>query len=193
MYLFLSVKIFLTGIMTDKLLWQALKSGQKSALESIYNNQVDYLYNYSLRLTQDTGLILDCIQDLFIEIWNKRETIGSTDNIRPYLITSLRRKVIHAINKAKKTSGEVKEDLDFRTDEGIESQIIRSETKSENKSILEKAMDQLSSRQREAIYHKYYNDHSYDEICKIMDINYQSVRNLISQGMKKMKQYMDDS
>ena len=178
--------------MSDRILWDAMKSGKKSALESIYNREVDYLYNYALRLSRDSDLIQDSIQDLFIEIWNKRNSIGSTDAIRPYLITSLRRKIIASLKKASKSSQEVIEDLDFRSDEAIESEIIKEETASEQKDALSRAMSQLSSRQREAIYHKYYNNHSYEEICEIMDINYQSVRNLISQGIKKMKGFIDD-
>ena len=177
--------------MNDTLLWQALKNGKKSALESIYNSEVDYLYNYAQRLCVDKELIMDCIQDLFIEIWNKRETIGMTDAIRPYLITSIRRKIFNEIKKSKKISGEANENLDFRTDEAIESQIIAKETSQENAVMLKNSMKGLSSRQREAIYHKYYNNHSYEEICSIMDINYQSVRNLISLGLKKMKSNID--
>ncbi|NNF36852.1 MAG: RNA polymerase sigma factor [Saprospiraceae bacterium] len=178
--------------MNDRLLWEAMKSGQKTALESIYSREVDYLYNYALRLTYNQDLIKDSIQDLFIEIWNKRTTIGTTDAIRPYLITSLRRKIISTLKKESKTSQDVIEDIDFRSDEAIESNIIKEETAQERSEALNSAMSQLSSRQREAIYHKYYNNHSYEEICKIMDINYQSVRNLISQGIKKMKGFIDD-
>jgi RNA polymerase sigma factor (sigma-70 family) len=178
--------------MSDRILWEAMKSGKKSALESIYNREVDYLYNYALRLTSNGDLIKDSIQDLFIELWKKRESIGSTDAIRPYLITSLRRKIISTIKKEGKTAPEVIEDIDFRTDEAIEANIIEKETAIERKKALSVAMKQLSSRQREAIYHKFYNNHSYEEICKIMDINYQSVRNLISQGIKKMKGFVDD-
>lgn len=178
--------------MNDRLLWEAMKSGQKTALESIYSREVDYLYNYALRMTYNQDLIKDSIQDLFIEIWNKRRTIGTTDAIRPYLITSLRRKIIATLKKESKTSQEAIEDIDFRSDEAIESNIIKEETAHETSKALDSAMSQLSSRQREAIYHKYYNNHSYEEICKIMDINYQSVRNLISQGIKKMKGFIDD-
>ncbi len=178
--------------MSDRILWDAMKSGRKSALETIYSREVDYLYNYALRLTRNSDLIQDSIQDLFIELWNKRSSIGSTDAIRPYLITSLRRKIIASLKKESKSSQEVIDDLDFRTDEAIESEIIREETKDEQQQALSSAMNQLSSRQREAIYHKYYNNHSYEEICEIMDINYQSVRNLISQGIKKMKGFIDD-
>ena len=177
--------------MSDRILWDAMRSGKKSALETIYNREVDYLYNYSLRLTKDTDLIQDSIQDLFIEIWNKRSSVGGTDSIRPYLITSIRRKIISSLKKLSKSSQEVIEDLDFRSDEAIESEIIKEETATEQKQSISKAMAQLSSRQREAIYHKYYNNHSYEEICQIMDINYQSVRNLISQGIKKMKGFVD--
>ena len=178
--------------MSDRILWDAMRNGKKSALEAIYSREVEYLYNYAIRISRNSDLVQDCIQDLFIDLWKKRETIGSTDAIRPYLITSLRRKLIHSLKKESKTSGEAIENVDFRSDEAIESKIIQDETQTERQKALKDAMSQLSSRQREAIYHKYFNNHSYEEICQIMDINYQSVRNLISQGIKKMKGFIDD-
>ena len=176
---------------SDQQLWDQLKSGDKSALAAIYNREADYLYSYCCRLTPDKELILDCIQDLFVEIWNKRTSIGSTDNIRPYLITSIRRKVIHQLKKTIYTAGEIEEELAFRTEDDIETDIIAQENQSEKAKMLALGMEGLSKRQREAIYHKYYNNLSYDEICKVMELNYQSVRNLISSGIKRLRQNLN--
>lgn len=176
---------------SDQQLWNNLKSGDKSALATIYNREADYLYSYCCRLTTDKELILDCIQDLFIEIWNKRTSIGSTDNIRPYLITSIRRKIIHHLKKNIHTAGEIEEELAFRTEEDIETSMIAKENQTEKNKMLEAGMEGLSKRQREAIYHKYYNNLSYEEICKVMELNYQSVRNLISSGIKRLRENLD--
>ncbi len=176
---------------SDQQLWNNLKSGDKTALATIYNREADYLLSYCCRLTSDNELILDCIQDLFIEIWNKRTSIGSTDNIRPYLITSIRRKVIHQLKKTIHKAGDIEEELAFRTEEDIETNIIAKENLTERAKMLEIGMEGLSNRQREAIYHKYYNNLSYEEICKVMDLNYQSVRNLISSGIKRLRQNLD--
>ena len=48
-------------------------------------------------------------------------------------------------------------------------------------------MQQLSSRQREAIFLKFYEEMDYQEVAAAMDINYQSVRNLIFNGIKKLR------
>ena len=177
--------------MSDRLLWDALRKGQKAALEKIYSREVDYLYNYSKRITQDEDLIMDALQDLFIELWNRHDSLGSTDAIRPYLITSLRRKIIAMAKKSSLKQSELNEDLDFRSESGVEKEIIEEEEKITQKNLLANCMDQLSKRQREAVYLKFYQEASYDDICQIMDINYQSARNLVSSGLKKMKDFID--
>jgi RNA polymerase sigma factor (sigma-70 family) len=173
---------------TDKLLWKQLIEGNKQALEKIYQSEVEYLFNYCRRITADQNLIEDAIQELFIEIWDRRSKLSITDSIRPYLLTSIRRKVIYLLKRQGKTNFEVDEALAFKSDAGIDSAIIEKENQSERKKLLRKAMEGLSKRQREAIYHKFFNECSYEEICQIMGLNYQSARNLISSGLKRMKE-----
>jgi len=176
--------------MNDNQLWNNLKKGDKGALESIYTREVDYLYSYGKKFSNDEHTVLDSIQELFIEIWNKRESIGMTDSIRPYLLISLRRKIIKSL-KVKQRITSDDDGIPFRSEEAVESSIIEAETRTEQHVALQQGMTQLSDRQREAIYLKYYQEKTYEEICEIMDISYQSVRNLISQGVKKMRKFMD--
>jgi hypothetical protein len=57
----------------EKSLWHDLLNGDKIALEFIMNEYMDSLFLYGKRFSTDTNFIEDCIQDLFIGIWQRRE------------------------------------------------------------------------------------------------------------------------
>jgi len=48
-------------------------------------------------------------------------------------------------------------------------------------------MQYLSSRQREILHLKYEMDYDYERICEIMNINYQSARNLCNSALSKLR------
>ena len=137
-------------------------------------------------------MIEDVIHDLFVSIWNRRMNISSCDNIRPYLLVSLRHALLKVLKRNSKT--ELKEEVEsFHEEErSIESKIIEEEFRLEMTSELDKAYQVLSDRQKEAIFLRYMESMDYEDICSIMDINYQSVRNLISKGIKKLSEHFKE-
>lgn len=175
--------------MDDVLLWSQLKAGNHQALKQIYDTNIRNLDNYAQKFTSDNAMIEDTIHDLFVQIWNKRENLGNTDSIIKYLCVSLRRELIRRIGKAQDIiSFEGSENTNFTL--SVEDMIISDETTDQNKKKLDNAMQNLSGRQKEAIYLRYYEEMEYEEICEIMTINYQSVRNLISKAIIELRQYM---
>jgi len=177
--------------MSDEILWSKLKQGDAKALREIYDLHICDLENYCKKFTKDIELIEDVLHDMFVNIWQKRDTIGHTDSIMSYLCVSIRRDLIKRINKsALIISLENTEKLDTNFSISAEDILIQEENSKIDKIKLEKAFEHLSHRQREAIYLKYYNEMSYEEICTVMDINYQSVRNLISKGILLLREKM---
>jgi len=177
--------------MSDEILWSKLKQGDAKALREIYDLHICDLENYCKKFTKDIELIEDVLHDMFVNIWQKRDTIGHTDSIMSYLCVALRRDLIKRINKsALIISLENTEKLDTNFSISAEDILIQEENSKIDKIKLEKAFEHLSHRQREAIYLKYYNEMSYEEICTVMDINYQSVRNLISKGILLLREKM---
>lgn len=172
----------------DVELWQMLKKGDHSALEKIYSDFVDKLYNYGLKFTQSSQLIEDAIHDLFVTIWNSRERISTTNSIQNYLFAALRNNLIRNIRADKNLEISDEIEIPFTSEPNTERLMILSEEKTAVILQLQKQLKSLTNRQQEAIYLKYYEERSYEEICMIMDINYQSVRNLISSGLIKMKE-----
>ena len=174
--------------MDDKELWEKLKHGDQEALKQIYNSQIENLLQYGQRFCRDRETVEDCLHDLFIYIWNNREGLSSTDSIQRYLMVALRRRVIQHL---KGQPGELSDkNLSFRCDLSIEEKWIQEEQSEEVENSLQAAFTHLSDRQKEAIYLKYYQQMSYEAICEIMDLNYQSARNLIFNGLKALRQVM---
>ena len=54
-------------------------------------------------------------------------------------------------------------------------------------SLVRRLLDQFSPRQREALNIILYRRKKYEDICEIMNMNYQSVRNLMHRGLTKLR------
>ncbi len=175
--------------MMESEVWQQLKAGSKGALEQIYRTHIQHLLAYGYRFTSDQVLIEDCIHDLFLELWKNRGGLSHTNAVRPYLLVALRRKIIRKLQKVQKQSNQTPEKIDFEVELAIDEQMIAQETSEFQHHKIQLAFNQLSKRQKEAIYLKFYEDMDYDGICRAMGISYQSARNLVFNGIKALKKY----
>ena len=123
--------------MNDLALWQQLKAGKKDALQKIYQGHIKMLLQYGKKISRDEQLVEDCTQDLFVELWKKRESIGQTDAIGKYLVVSLKRKIIRQISsKQKKYSSAEPEEHHFDAEFAIEDQLIHAELSAEQSTKL---------------------------------------------------------
>lgn len=176
--------------MSDKKIWNNLRDGDQKALEEIYRTYFSELYNYGKKLSRDENTVEDCIQELFVELWNRRDKLSETDAIKPYLFVSLKRKIFHTVKKLRKSTDTELEEKYFDSELSIDEILIAKETTAEQKSNLKTAFNELSDRQKEILFLKYYSEMDYDEITEIMDMNYQSARNLVSRAIQKLSKHM---
>ena len=176
--------------MSDKNIWNNLRNGDQKALEEIYRRYFSVLYDYGRKLSRDENTVEDCIQELFVEIWNRREKLSETDAIKPYLLVSLKRKIFQTVKKLRKSTDTELEEKHFDAELSIDEILIAKETTTEQKDNLKSAFNELSDRQKEILYLKYYAEMDYDEITEIMQMNYQSARNLVSRALQKLSKNM---
>lgn len=177
--------------MSDSLLWAELKNGSQRALRDIYDQNVVKLESYARKFTSETELIEDTIHDIFVQIWEKKDGLSHTDSIIKYLCVTLRRELIRRMEKSRNTTGfEYAENKDIHFQLSAEDLIIEGEQNDKRSAGLHDAFGLLSNRQKEAIFLKFYEEMSYEEICDVMDINYQSVRNLISKGIIELRKFL---
>ena len=60
---------------------------------------VNQLFNFGLRLTTDRELLKDCIHDVFVKIYVKREELSEVVNFRSYLFISLKNRICDELRR----------------------------------------------------------------------------------------------
>ena len=173
---------------TDIELWRSIKNGDVATFEYVYHTYYKDLYYYGLKLSNEANVTEDCIHDLFVQIWSNKTTINEVHSIKPYLIKCFRRRLLTMLTQDLHTVDYEKISLrDEYRHQSAEDTLISIESKSETKAKLSSVMDKLTRRQREAIHLKFFMGFDYDEICTVMNLQYQTVRNLICESIKVMR------
>lgn len=172
---------------TDIDLWEQTRSGDKTAFEALFKNYHRFLLHYGLKHTADLELLEDCVQELFIDLWEKAP-VTELHLFRAYLFQAFRFKLyrhLQANNRFQKMKMASTEASSFSLSH--EHFLIGNEESSERTEQLQDAISQLSGKQQEIIYLRFYLNMDYDEICQVMQINYQVSRNLLYQAIKALK------
>ncbi|MCB0598130.1 MAG: sigma-70 family RNA polymerase sigma factor [Lewinellaceae bacterium] len=177
--------------MSEALLWSQLRQGRKAALEALYRAHAPVLLQYGSKFSADQQLVEDCLQDLFVGLWQRREQLGEVSSVQSYLLVAMRRRVVRQLGRQqKRETTEEPEEHQFDCEIAIDEQIAARELSDEQHLKLKAALEQLSSRQKEAVYLKYQLGMDYEDICKAMDISYQSARNLAHSALSRLKELL---
>jgi len=178
---------------TDKKTWDDFRKGESYALSHIYYQHAQLLFRYGKKFSKDDEIIKDSIQDLFFDLIRTRSKLGETDNINFYLLCSFRRKLLRNIQKQNLT-------LDVNDEKApepeivysIEKELIEKEELTAREQSVQKALKNLSAKQREILYYRFTCDFDYDQICEIMSLKYDSARKQVSRSLKALKAALSD-
>lgn len=174
------------------LLIEKFQNGDSNAFSRLYEMYVQPLYFFGCNLTSDHELLKDCIQDVFIKIFQKKDDLHTVKNFKTYLYISLKNKIYDEMRRVSVMSESEPLDLSLNfLEETVEENYVKNEMKEKETSLLTRLLSYLSNRQRKAIELYYIEGKDYDEICEILNMNYQSVRNLVYRGMQKMRSSFD--
>ena len=178
--------------MDDLTLWKAFKSGDEKAFMTIFDRSTKPMYNYGCKVIGDGELVKDAIQELFIEVWQNRSRLGDTDSIKFYLFKSLRRKLIRLKAKSEKYHfGNLSVELNEDASPSHEFLLISEQIELEKKERVTSLLKTLTKRQHEAIFLRYFEELSCDQIAAVMELSKQAVYNLLHHALDQLKRAED--
>jgi RNA polymerase sigma factor (sigma-70 family) len=168
--------------------WELLIEGDKEAFISIYETNYQDLFTYGFSICGDKELTKDCIQDLFLEMWNIRSHLTSeVTNVRSYLFTWLRRKITKELSRSvqsKRTIPDGEQDL---LELPYETLLIRFQQTSEDKKQLSAALSKLTRKQLEILKMRFFENLSYAEISEKTSLTTRTVYNHIHEAIKQLR------
>lgn len=175
--------------------WESFKAGNKESFAFFYNEHIDALFSYSQKLCKNDEIIKDAIQEVFIDLFLKREKINTTpEKLRYYLLLSTKRNLVKKLQNYRRfdrgypTENKIS-DMDF----GIEYEIIGKEKDDEVQKNIADALSKLPGKQKEAIFLRFNEAMDYPEIAKILGISIESVRKQVYRALKTVRELLIDN
>ncbi len=167
-------------------LLKRLQRNDSGALAALMGLYYDDLHNYGARFTTDEALVKDCIQEIFISLWQRRETADTILSPKFYLLRAIKNKILKSLHKNNHTAFPNKE-YDFSYELSIEQIIIEKQVSEEKVQKLRKTLELLSKKQKEIIYLKYYHHLDHTQIAELMNVTRQTVYNLLHETLHKLR------
>lgn len=174
-------------------LWLKFIKGDDKAISKIYIQYINELFDYGCKLAPDRELVKDCIQEVFISLIRNRKNLSESVYLKGYLFKAVKRKIVSEIVK-KRNYEEVIQSDDYRFEIKLEKQNdIGNSDDIEGKRIttIQLAINTLTSRQKEALYLRFYKGMKHKEIASILNLSQQSSRALLSRALNRIKELMD--
>ena len=174
----------------DSTQWTRLKHGEPEALGYFYDRYVDKLFATAIRITNNRELAKDALQEVFIEIWNYRETLSDVSHIQSYLVKVLRNIVLKKIKKESLTGYTLAPETLLSSEQSVEESIVSADIEKEKKNRLSRALTNLTSRQKLILELRFTEGLSYEQIADRLSMNYQSVNNLAFRTIHSLRRHM---
>lgn len=164
-----------------------VKEGDEESFKRLFDRYRNELFTYCLRITKERLLAEEIVQDVFMIIWQKREELQPELPIQPYLYTITQNLAFNFLKKAAK-------DAKMRRQVFYESQKeFRQEWLvdfQDTKELIEQAIRQMPSRQREIFSLSRNENKSHDEIARELQISKNTVKDQIFKALKAIKHYL---
>ena len=169
----------------DKLLVRQLMIGNHKAFRKLFDRYRNDLYKFSLSMVHSKAYAEEIVQDVFLKVWLKRESLNPEMSFRAYIFTITRNKTLKFLKKAannQKLCEEV-----FYTSQKIENTTEHSIRDSELEVIKKHALNQLPPK-RLLIFEMSRNEgKTYDVIAEELKISPHTVRNQMSKALETLR------
>ncbi len=162
--------------------------GDELAFSALFERYYRSLINYGNSLSAYPERVQDCVQDVFVNVWLYRNNLSDNVVAKAYLLSSVRKRIAR-LHERDTIFRQVKplEAVQFSLDFSMEDQLIADEETAARVSQLNRLINALPPRQKEALYLRYHQGLTIEQIGEMLDINHQSVSNLLHRCIQHLR------
>ncbi len=171
-----------------KVLWESIKRGDKEAFLELYETFYQDLYAYGFKISGRKELVKDCIQQVFLEIWDHRNSLNDVSFLKPYLLKYFKRKLLREIT-LRNREGELLSNF-TGMELSYEELLIRNISSEELQFKLHEALEKLTNKQKQVIKMKFFEGLSYEEIAEITSSKHRTIYNQVHEALKILKNHI---
>ncbi|WP_372638924.1 RNA polymerase sigma factor [Fodinibius sp.] len=163
----------------------------RDQFEQLFNKYVDDVVSFLYTYTSDKARVKDWTQEVFIQMWRKRERIDfNHPAFKSYLLKTARNHALKKLKRAKRYDRWLEENLEKLTQVDPRSDAV--DNSAEVQEAYSIALSKISRRARRAYLLSREEGLTYTEISGVMDISVKTVETHISKALHILREELGD-
>lgn len=171
---------------TDEQLMKLYQNGDDSAFKVLYERHANKIYGFLSKRIKNKENVNQIFQEVFVKIHKSKVLYKDSLPLLPWIFTITKSVMLDQWRKEKNFPIV---DIDV-LDSALES--VQAITETHSQKDLVGLVSQLPDQQRQAIEMRYINDKTFDEIAESLKINPANARQIISRGLKRLRELIGD-
>ncbi|MCB0669122.1 MAG: sigma-70 family RNA polymerase sigma factor [Saprospiraceae bacterium] len=173
----------------DQTLWARYTQGDIDAFSMLFLRHAGGLYKYGFLLCRDQMRVEDCIQDLFFQLWKKQGNQCEVKCVKTYLFAALSNRIQGSYRKTRNLNLQQAGSASTPSEASWEDLWIDQESSDQRNLFINKGVQTLPLRMRQAIYLRYFENLDYSEIAGIMNIRRQVAVNMVYRAINHLRAF----
>ena len=171
--------------LTDLQLIDLLKDDDEAAFAEIYKRYAKSLADFTASKLYNLEDAQDIIHDIFVKLWEERKQLNITSNIKTYLFTITRHRIIDKIrrNITREEYAIMLQSMARAYQPNIEQQIAAKELQQ----TIENSLNELSPKVKEIYQLNREENLSIPEIAEKLQLSEQTVKNQLSTALSHLR------
>ncbi len=155
-----------------------LKIGDSKAIDYLFSEYYEMLCNRVYQIIKDREYAEDIVQDIFMNIWKKREQLEIKISIKAYLMRSAMNRSLNFIRDNKVRFQEIEIDVEDNT-----TSIQLTLEKNDFERKIQAYIDMLPPKCKTVFILNRFDQMKYKEIAEMLDISVKTVENHIAKAL----------
>lgn len=170
----------------DSELAKAISAADSTAFKALYYRYYEPLYLFLWRRTQNRETSLDLVQELFVRVWNNRESLDAGQSLKAYLYKIAHNLLIDHFRKKGVEQSYFAADPPDET-----SATTTADDNFELRDNIEAAIDNLPSPVRKVFQMSRFDGLKYHEIAAALEISIKTVEARMSKALAMLRERLE--
>ena len=171
---------------SDEELVAAIRAGDETAFEVLYERYSRRLFGYLLRLVKDRDLAEDLLQEVFLTVLTSTAYQPQAGRLGGFLFKAARHRGLTALRNAKRRGDKLSEEAEV-TPQRSESH----EAQTADRRTLSSVLTQLTEQDRDALILKAVGGLTYREIAEVQEVPEGTVKSRLHGAIRLVRRRFD--
>lgn len=167
-----------------------LRAGDIAAFEMLFRTYYQSLCNYAYTFVRDREEAEEVVQNVFTNVWEKRDNLSIHTGVKPYLYAMVRNACLNLLKHEKIKQQHAA--MEIAVGERSSESVARTVEASELEHRIVEAMSKLPEQCRLVFKLSRFEDLKYAEIADQLNISVKTVENQMGKALRVMREQLKD-